>query len=80
MFRLVNRNKDPLLLGALIGCFISALVGDILRSKVIMVGGMAVSLIGSVMIALSDILWLCVVGMVLFTIGINHLSTSATSF
>ena len=37
-----------------------------------MVGGMAISLIGSVMIALSDILWLCVVGMVLFTIGINQ--------
>ena len=47
-------------------------MGDILRSKVIMVGGMAISLVGSVMIALSDILWLCVVGMVLFTIGINQ--------
>ena len=44
--------------GQLIGCFIPSLIGVFLRSKVIMVGGIAVSLIGSVMIALSDILWL----------------------
>jgi MFS family permease len=56
--------------GQLAGAFSSSLLGDILSARMMMIGGLCFAFIGTMLIALSSVLELCVVGMFLLVSGI----------
>ena len=53
------------------GFLFVSLVGDFVRSKVLMVGGLVIACIGCCMLSFSDILELSVAGMWLMTFGLT---------
>lgn len=57
--------------GQLLGFFFCSLVGDLIRPKVLMVAGLAISLVGVVVLGFSEIMELSVAGMWLTDFGLT---------
>ena len=57
--------------GPLLAFFLTFMMGNMLRSKVIMLGGLAIALAGVVLLSLSHVYWLGVLGMFLLSTGIS---------
>ena len=57
--------------GQLIGFFFCSLIGDLIRPKIQMVGGLVVGMAGSLILAFSDIQWLSITGMWILAFGLT---------
>ena len=57
--------------GPLLAFLLTFLLGNVIRSKIIMLGGLTIALIGALLLALSPVFWLGVLGMFLLGTGIS---------
>ena len=56
--------------GQLIGFFLCSIIGGVFRSKVLMLMGLLTAFVGTLLLALSHVMWVGVVGMMMLTTGI----------
>lgn len=55
--------------GQLIGFFLSSLIGDLVRAKILLLSGLITTLVGIAVLAFSDNMWVTIAGMLLFATG-----------
>ena len=56
--------------GQLIGFFLCSIIGDVFRSKVLMLMGLLTAFAGTLVLGLSHVMWVGVAGMMMLTTGL----------